>query len=241
MGIFSGGYNAIISSKIGRILTNTFGVFAGVFTDAFYALKFAANKVFNTEDLTRIIMSGLGQLFYPTIFAHNYGAEQMADSFAADYGFGPDLTSAFLKIEKKGQELDILTKVPILNAVLNLWSLPFTMLIQAFDGHPSTGARIRGITDIMKSDLSKGYYDPRAKKALEKYIQKTEKAVADFQDNLAKNPLEYNKVFSSAILCFLFNNKGGLKYNAIKINHSEEKQQAFERNQNQATGNVIKI
>jgi len=241
LGILGGAYNSIVSTKAGKLLVNTFGVFSGILTDAFYAGVFMANKLVNADALRTIIRAGLKKLIFPTIFVHRYAGEQMADSFAADLGFGPDSASADLKLEKIGQDLDFFGKVPIVNAILDLWCLPFNMLVTAFDEHPTTGARIKGLVDIMKSDLSKGYCDPKAKKALEKDIKATEKAVADFQTNMAKHPFEYNKIFSAAVMCVLFNGNGGLKYNTIKINHSEEKQKAFERNQNQATGNVVKI
>ena len=68
-----------------------------------------------------------------------------------------------------------------------------------------------------------------------------ERSMDEFEKGMAKNPLDYNRIFSSAIVCILFYGKGGLKYNSIKIDHSLEKQKAFERNQNQGEGNVIKI
>lgn len=241
LGIINGAYNSIVSTKAGRLLVNTVGILGGFIEDAKMFFKKTTDHFIKIEGLKGIIRSGLMQLLFPTMFVRNYKGEQMADSFAADLGFGPDLASGFMKNTKKGMEVDYLISVPILNAILDLWSIPFTLATYAFNEHPMDGVRVRDIHDTMKADLNRGYFDPKAKKALEKDIAAIEKNMANFQSEMLKHPLEYNQIFSSAVLCIMYNTGGGIKYAALKGDKSEEKQQALERNKNQATGNIIKI
>lgn len=226
-----------------RIISNIMGIFRGALMDVFYTIKFTAKGIIVPAMFPAQIAAGVTSLLYPSIFIHNYGGEQMADSFAADLGFGPDLSSAFIKQAKYGNELDLINKIPVLNAIVDLWCLPFNIMTQFFNEHPMTGTRIYGTLEIMKNDYNKGYVDPKMKKALEKDIKAIEKSIDDFnKEPSIKNP-ENRQIFSAALVLAAIDEEGGTKYKLLKgiIDPSEEKQKAFERNQNQATGNVIKL
>lgn len=239
MGVVSHGYKAIVKNPVGKALANVLGAFSGIFDDVFYGAIFAARAVLTPASFIPNLVASITKLLFPTILVHGYGGEQMADSFAGDLGFGPDLSSAFLKSSKYGHDLDIVNKIPVLNAVVDLWCLPFEMILRGFNEHPTDGARIRGMVDIMENDLKKGYFDPKAKKALERDIKALEKTVADFEDDMRAHPFRYRQIFSSSMLSLIYNSGGGFKYNLLRADHSGEKQKAYERSK--AQGNVIKL
>ena len=232
IGIGSTAYRALVNTQVGRTLANAISIFDGMKDNIVYAFAFLLKPVTMPVQAFASIMTGISQLLFATLFIKSYSDEQLADSFAADLGFGKDLISAFMKLEKFGQPLDIINRIPILNAIVDLWCLPFKLIINAFDEHPTTGARVKGTLDIMKSDLNNGFVDPRMRKALEKDIKDIEKTMADFKSELDAAPFQYRQAFSSCIAHFYANElNGGAKYQFLKptLDHSRQKEIAYNK------------
>ena len=120
MGVVSHGYQAIVKTPVGKALANVLGAFSGIFDDVFYGAIFSARAILTPASFIPNLVASITKLLFPTILVHGYGGEQMADSFAGDLGFGPDLSSAFLKSSKYGHDLDIVNKIPVLNAIVDL-------------------------------------------------------------------------------------------------------------------------
>lgn len=162
-----------------------------------------------------------------------YSNEQIADSFAADLGYSKDLATWLMKMEQNGSSsLDIYNQIPIVNAIVNLWCLPFILILHTFDEHPIAGARIKGNIDIMTNDLEKGYVDPKMRKAMERDLRDTKAAVAEFEAQTKSLSLKNKQIFSQLFMLMVIDQfDGGIKYKMIKnlFNQSEEREQAYQR------------
>lgn len=113
----------------------------------------------------------IGQLSNPIGAIHGYYGEKMADKFASYYGFGPDLSTALLKmdsIEMNTSSEYVINQVPLLSHFINVISIPGQILMSMVDVHPGSGTRIKVIHEALENDLK----DPRIPQSTKKDIQK---------------------------------------------------------------------
>lgn len=240
--------NAIASSNkfIGKVGEITMAIkktpFLSELSDIFVIIKNIPNIIYYCQyELCKPVEAPLNALFaiiqeimsfiWLPFKVTRYGDEQIADSFAADLGYSADLASAFLKMDRLGQPLDIYAQIPVVNAMVDLWCAPFEAICQLCDEHPTTGARIKGNLDIMSSDLNNGYLDPKMKKLLQKDINDTKKVYNDFVKQTHSLSYENKHIFSQLMLiCIIDNFDGGIKYKMFKnlFKHSEEKEKSYQ-------------
>lgn len=98
--------------------------------------------------------------------------EYYADSFAAKYGFGPDLASALSKLDDRTKSAGFarrqVAQIPVLRTFHDLIAGPCEMVFQLIDVHPENENRITSI----KNNLKKDYNDPEIPASLKPEIKR---------------------------------------------------------------------
>lgn len=105
-----------------------------------------------------------------------YTEEKYADSFVSSYGYGTELASALNKTELMSnvKSVEILRKIPGINAITNLFSTSFSAISAIADPHPATPVRIMSQLKKLKKDLDDPNLDRRVRKDLEENIKELE-------------------------------------------------------------------
>ena len=112
-----------------------------------------------------------------------YDNEKFSDNFATTYGYGPDLSSALIKLASytaKGRSKTLkeyVEKDPsgTRQFVMNLYALPLAMMSHALlDCHPTTEQRILNQTKLLKTELRKQDLSAATKKKILADINKME-------------------------------------------------------------------
>lgn len=133
-------------------------------------------------------------------------SEAFCDTFAAKYGFGPDLASGMQKIYENETKLypskiiSELSEVPILRTLIDLWMAPVYLVSEIFfDMHPAGEIRIENI----RKDLERDYNDPEIPKEFKPHIKKQIEECKRIQSYDMKSPAEKQMIFT-AIRRFLY-------------------------------------
>ena len=107
-------------------------------------------------------------------------SEYFADSFAAKYGFGPDLASAAGRLSDArntgGYAKRAVYSVPVLKTMLDLVNGPIELFCIIFDPHPTDENRVLAIRKELVNDLN----DPDVPKKFKPEIQKQIKTIDRF-------------------------------------------------------------
>lgn len=119
-----------------------------------------------------------------------YGGEKGADSFAAQYGYGPELISGLKKMEHPKEYLGtkLNTSMGPLGAVsADLYDLTIDCIsAMTLNVHPNNNQRAQATLAKLKADYKKGEYPPALKRDLEFEIKRMEKMV----DAVSKSSVE---------------------------------------------------
>lgn len=108
-----------------------------------------------------------------------YGGEKGADSFAAKYGYGPELVSGLTKMSEPEELLG--TKIkdafgPLGSVMSDLSCLGIDLIsAMTLNPHPNHNQRAQSLLKKLRNDLAKGDYPPAAKRDLENEIKRMEK------------------------------------------------------------------
>ena len=119
---------------------------------------------------------------YPHILLHmiidtipGKGMEVLSDNFATDFGYGPELSSALLKMELStdmGLIGDIAKdKSKVYRDVYAIAQLPMYVIQTIIDEHPITPKRVQGIVANLNEELKKSDLSPAMKKEIQNQIQ----------------------------------------------------------------------
>lgn len=173
--------DAIVSpflAKIGVGLTNIKNVIAKPFSGVFTLYKMVKSKVFkegmfdnmNDREKTR------------------YTNEKFADTFAAMYGYGPDLHSALLKSFKNYEENNVPKKYAepkgFISKALCFANLMYNdymaFICNLKDEHPDGLTRINVSIQYLSKEISKDNIDPKMKKELIDQVNNLKKQIEDY-------------------------------------------------------------
>lgn len=105
------------------------------------------------------------------------GAEYNADTFAATFGYGADLSSALTKMELSldkytGTKVEKMTNsLPIIGAINDAMSIPCAILSSPFSAHPISPKRVNNIIKELESELSRSDLSPALKKSIRSDIE----------------------------------------------------------------------
>lgn len=113
--------------------------------------------------------------------------EYTSDSFAALYGYGPDLSSALLKLERS--EPTAIRDVIKSSEFGAMWyaffveSIEYIGSLMRIDPHPTTAKRLLNILDTLEQELTKGHLNPKFRKATEQEIKEIRKLIEEEEKN----------------------------------------------------------
>lgn len=142
-------------------------------------------NVFNSAIQTAI--KAPQNLIMNTIF-NFFGKEDeyTSDSFAAMYGYGPDQSSALLKLERTNNyPVDDVFKDTEFGAIYFGIMVEFTDILQQLlsDNHPATAKRLLNMLDTLEKEYNKPYINAKTKKAIKKEIDDIKKLIDDEMQN----------------------------------------------------------
>lgn len=151
--------------------------------------------------------------FIPNMIA-GYNDERFADSFAAMYGYGPELHEALVKLDNTTLfSVDAMVKnCPVLSNYMDLALLPTLFIIRAFDEHPEIPARLHNTCKQIESDLNNKRYSPEMKARIKHdlaVMQKSVKRYEKINDDIAENPNSIKESYYKWLSSF----GGDLKHN----------------------------
>ena len=133
----------------------------------------------------------------------SYGDERGADSFAAMYGYGPDLTSGLKKLNTaEGTTYGKLIKGSgtigsIYNDIIELSC--DLMSAMSLDPHPSNNQRAAVTLKKLKKDLATGDYPREVKKDLEREIARMEKMYKVVNENSTGSSVQIRQAWYNMI------------------------------------------
>lgn len=110
--------------------------------------------------------------------------EEVADSFATIYGYGPEISSAMLKFEtiiSGPYAKQLLWSCPLIGQLLAIYDLPLHILLTAFDEHPSGIQRAQLAKSNLERELKQSYMDPAMKAKLKKDISDIDDAISEYK------------------------------------------------------------
>lgn len=111
----------------------------------------------------------------------SYNSELSADNFVTMYGYGGDLSSAFVKMEgKEGASSSVIMsafdKIPVISTLMHLTEAPVMIIFGWFDEHPNDVSRVKDQMELLKRELGKEDIDPKMKHVIENDIKECEEA-----------------------------------------------------------------
>lgn len=108
-----------------------------------------------------------------------YGGEKGADSFAAKYGYGPELVSGLHKLDEPEAFLGTHIKEsfgPFGSVMSDISCLAVDLMAgMTLNPHPNHNQRAQSLLKKLRKDLARGDYPPAAKRDLEAEIKRMEK------------------------------------------------------------------
>jgi len=157
-----------------------------------------SSLIIGKNDLDKLIETIKTGGFFTPRYLFKYNVEKYADSFAVDHGYGPELASALIKMEKQENSLHgKVTNIPILNLFYDVFNVQKEMILRPIFGYPSNQNRIRTGLDRLKRNLNDPSLDPRIRKELEKEIAQYEDFYYNVYLELEKNDNK-KRIFSWA-------------------------------------------
>lgn len=152
------------------------------------------------EAMTQTFLNRLRK-FNPVTLLTGVAGENIADSFATMYGYGPAITSALYKARQAkglyGLPYEAIDRIPILKEIIYIKDVPFILISGAFDEHPSEYQRADTAVDSLKHDLESA--DPKFRKAIMKDIDAIQQNTKDMEDKIKKLSPEQRNVFENLI------------------------------------------
>lgn len=113
-----------------------------------------------------------------------YPQEHFADSFAALYGYGPELSSGLAKLDKiKDESIEankIINSIPLIGHMTGLVDFLFDHIVSMIDGHPNMNSRIKTTIALLEKDLEDTRVDSKTKTEVKKEIVRAKEVYATF-------------------------------------------------------------
>jgi len=146
----------------------------GIASDIFTNIMALLGKVFGYNVYASVVKKLTQFIFKPT----GYTNEKIADNFATVYGYGPELSTALSKFERKSGIVttDFVNEIPVIGDILEFNTLPAEIILSAFDEHPIWVERSEDQIRLLEAELKKSSLDPKMKKVINDNIAEIKKA-----------------------------------------------------------------
>ena len=203
----------INKSKILSTGIGAFMVVKGLAKDIYHTMLGPLNDFMTIITAPFAALGALSPINWPSLIS-GYGGEVLSDSFATIYGYGPELSSAFIKFDTtKGMGIgyynEIVDRIPIVAHMRNLVMAPAELLHTMADEHPTNTGRIHNNIKALETELKKESLDPKMKKRITQDILDIKKSLNEFEDSLHDVPMEHHKLFSGLIGMSMYKSCGG--------------------------------
>lgn len=123
------------------------------------------------------------------------GGENIADTWTTEHGYGPELTSFFLKMSldpnasPSGTFVEKLSKkLPLYDNIYTLFTMPCILLSWLLDPHPRDSRRIQNVVFELEKNLEKSDVTPAMKKEIKKQIKEVKEIVDSYTE--IKSPID---------------------------------------------------
>ncbi len=201
----------IVGAKLDSIVRDTFPFITNIFdTLSNYDTDFMyLSQLWGLPRFVYRFISGKALIDIPDSIEQivyrlsGYGNETGADSFAAMYGYGPDLASALRKFEivENTTYGKIVSNTGAIGSIYHDMIMFTTDIIgmMMMDPHPSHNQRASNVLKKLKKDLNTGNYPPNAKKDLEEQISRMEKAFVEVTKNSSNSNVQVRKTWYEVI------------------------------------------
>lgn len=133
------------------------------------------SNLLSVPELIAVLLHEIGHNFTKSVLQYNHidgrVDEKFADQFVAMYGYGPELNSAFGKMNLDYNELERkMRDIPVLNIILGVTDIINRCNIRSYgiDEHPGTKSRMLSQLKQLESDLK---YTPDMNPKLKSQIQ----------------------------------------------------------------------
>lgn len=186
-----------LSTVLGMI-----GVIRAIFKDMNINIFYVLNLLGKYSSLP---ITFVGSILSKILNPLGKSGEQVADSFATIYGYGPELSSAFNKISKKGYGIkaeDAIYKTPVIGTMVAGYNLPFEILLSAFDEHPAFLQRIQLVKANLTRELNDSNLDPKMRQKILEDLKNVEIAIKDYE-KLSKSATYNPRAINAAWYVFI--------------------------------------
>lgn len=182
------------------------GVFMHLLKEIAMLIRPAANL---TGLYTQLVNAILTKLLLNPFVATARSQEYLSDSFAAMYGFGPELSSFLTKIGTTDAPVGTITEkiinnIPFIGALYEMTAIPVLCITNMIQDHPSTPARVKKMIDELEKEMNNTDLNPKAKSQLKKDLEEIRK-VANELSNPPDNHTYNAEMVKRLWLAFLMN------------------------------------
>lgn len=206
-------------NNLAKTVEKKTGVSKVMFTSIGIFLLLGATTIDVLINYTYLVLIKIFNRFTPWEIIRNllgYNDERVADNFPTMYGYGKDISSALVKIDKMS-DANILKRVnnsSILYNMLMLLSAPIMLMFAFLEPHPRDLTRVNNQLNILKLELKKTNIDAKMKAQIEQDIKDTEKLLSK-ASNVPEpsNPLFFKKVYRLFLLKMFGGNKREVLFN----------------------------
>ena len=171
------------------------GFIKGVSTGINDFLNNISTVLYKINPANRVILK-LNKILYGTNAAKQAARnsldrrnEVIADKFAGVYGYGPELSTALLKLDASKSKADefIENKIPGGKKINQKW-FELTKDLNDFDCHPNTIQRIYEEIKLLEDELNQAKIDPKMKKVIKDQLDQLYAIVKDACDAAKADP-----------------------------------------------------
>ncbi len=164
-----------------------------------------ANQVIDTgKELAGYTIKSVVASLIPSKFYNAYLDEKFADSFATIYGFGPELSSAMLKIKKLNLDSHPKALTDLFDGCVNL------SINGLMDEHPHDLARMNTQIELLEKELNSTICDRATKKEILSQIKDIKININAYSNMIKNNPYTFSEYAYKEILTSLIpSNRNG--------------------------------
>lgn len=160
-------------------------------------------------------MVALRSAVNPRNLIYGYDDEVFGDSFPTMYGYGPELASAFDKMNFDGDlgtpsmTGKAMRMCPLYSNLADLTLLPFQIIIEAFDEHPTFPTRYMTIKRNLEHSLNNKNISPKDKQRIKNDLNKVQKQIDKLTDINAHSPYKDFAMVRKVYYAFIYHILGG--------------------------------
>lgn len=202
-----------------RFILNIYSNIAGRVKSAKYMIIRIINSIMgfvaiaNPAMIIKQIVQGVIETILDPL---GYRGEQIADSFATIYGYGPELSSALMRMQTEhdfGDNYEKVLNKSIFGQILRTGYGVVLLSVTVLDVHPNAVERCLAQVRYLKAELDKGKMSPELRRDIKRQIDQIEDNLEDIMSN--PNLEERWDIFRYAYATAIYNSGGDFRHNTF--------------------------